>query len=569
MDKAASPRHTKDELLKYHLSYCLIFLLLFLSYFNSFAAENKLNFEVRLLSGGVTMLDYLKGTKGTVIIPRDGSCETTKQILPTLSSMERKYSKLGYTFIHLYIEQEGMTKLAIRDRANYKLTGHSIVDMNSEISKNLHLQDSSKILVFNFDGELTYQGDIFGLKKTLSASSDKVLNAKTATTAVSTCPIKAKPRPVEVSTTFNGDIYNLLERKCIQCHTDKKSFVSLIDYPSVLGRSKMIQYVVEKHLMPPWQVKPGLGPWVNDLALTDSEKTVLLNWLSHGAPEGTSPKISKVHWEEDWTLGPPDHIIKLPKSISVPAEGVMEYQHFIVDTPFKKDVWVKGFEVLTPPVVVHHVLFHVLKDKKDLDPKHFPYNFISRFGWALGNPAGIFPSDVGALIPAGSKIAITVHYQPTGKKTVDNLTRIGFKLYKTKPKFERKEWAMVDEKLVIPPHVSDHVVQIKKNVDVDSYLIALNAHMHLRGKSSNINVIYPDGKTETLLDVNPYNFNHQFVYQYQKPKLIPKGSTIECINHFDNSRSNPVNPDPTKTVLWGDNTTDEMSICSIYYFQTK
>jgi hypothetical protein len=547
----------------------LLFLFLFLFSSHAFSKENNLNFEVRLLSGGVTMLDYLKGSRGTIIVPRDSSCEFTKNIFPTLSSLEKKYSKRGYTFIHLYIEQKDMSELALKDQDSHKLLGHSIVDINSEVSKKLSLQDSSLISLFNFDGELQYQGNIMGLEKILSNSSSISHQPNNTNTRPLHCPIKESPGASSGPVTFNGEIYNLLERKCIQCHTDKKSFVSLTDYPSVFGRRKMIQYVVEKHLMPPWQVKPGLGPWVNDLSLTDSEKKLLLNWLAHDTPEGTVPKVSKVHWEDNWTLGTPDHIIKLPKAIPIPAEGTMEYQHFIVDTPFKKDVWVKGFEVITPPVVVHHVLFHVLRDKKDLDPKHFPYNFITRFGWALGNPAGIFPSDVGALIPAGSKIAITVHYQPTGKRTVDNLTRIGFKLHDKKPKFERKEWAMVEEKLVIPPNTPDHVVKIKKSVDFDSYLIALNAHMHLRGKSSNINVVLPDGRREVLLEVNPYNFNHQFVYQYQKPKFIPKGSTIECINHFDNSRANPVNPDPLKKVFWGEDTTDEMSICSIYYFQSK
>jgi hypothetical protein len=33
--------------------------------------------------------------------------------------------------------------------------------------------------------------------------------------------------------------------------------------------------------------------------------------------------------------------------------------------------------------------------------------------------------------------------------------------------------------------------------------------------------------------------------------------------HFDNSKNNPDNPDPAKTVIWGQQTTDEMMVCII------
>ena len=40
----------------------------------------------------------------------------------------------------------------------------------------------------------------------------------------------------------------------------------------------------------------------------------------------------------------------------------------------------------------------------------------------------------------------------------------------------------------------------------------------------------------------------------------PKGSRLECVAHHDNSVNNKYNPDPTKTVYWGDQTWEEMMI---------
>lgn len=76
---------------------------------------------------------------------------------------------------------------------------------------------------------------------------------------------------------------------------------------------------------------------------------------------------------------------------------------------------------------------------------------------------------------------------------------------------------------------------------------------------------YPDGKTEVLLDIPKYDFNWQSAYRLAQPKKMPAGTKIHCVAHFDNSKNNPANPDPTKPVVWGDQTWEEMMIGWIDY----
>ena len=71
---------------------------------------------------------------------------------------------------------------------------------------------------------------------------------------------------------------------------------------------------------------------------------------------------------------------------------------------------------------------------------------------------------------------------------------------------------------------------------------------------------YPDGTSEVLLAVPRYDFNFQITYELAQPKLIPKGTKIEVVAHYDNSPGNKYNPDPTKDVKWGDQTWEEMMI---------
>ena len=73
--------------------------------------------------------------------------------------------------------------------------------------------------------------------------------------------------------------------------------------------------------------------------------------------------------------------------------------------------------------------------------------------------------------------------------------------------------------------------------------------MHLRGHDMTYVAKYPDGREEILLSVPKYDFNWQITYELAAPKLLPKGTKLECIAHFDNSSFNPYNPDPDRNQI--------------------
>ena len=102
----------------------------------------------------------------------------------------------------------------------------------------------------------------------------------------------------------------------------------------------------------------------------------------------------------------------------------------------------------------------------------------------------------------------------------------------------------------------------------DLYVTSLTPHMHLRGKDARFEVTYPDGRKETLLSVPHYNFNWQITYRMAAPKFIPKGTRLAIISHFDNSANNPLNPDPSKVVRWGEASEMEMMDGWIEYLDT-
>jgi len=108
-------------------------------------------------------------------------------------------------------------------------------------------------------------------------------------------------------------------------------------------------------------------------------------------------------------------------------------------------------------------------------------------------------------------------------------------------------------------------VTAETTFEKDSLLLSFSPHMHLRGKSFQFRAIYPDGRSEVLLNVPKYDFNWQHTYALKKALHVPAGTRIECVGQFDNSSANPNNPNPLQEVRWGDQSWEEMMLGSIGY----
>jgi hypothetical protein len=82
--------------------------------------------------------------------------------------------------------------------------------------------------------------------------------------------------------------------------------------------------------------------------------------------------------------------------------------------------------------------------------------------------------------------------------------------------------------------------------------------MHFRGKSMTTEAIYPDGHREVLFNVPRYDFRWQETYFLKHQFILLKGTKLITTAYFDNSANNPLNPDPSKSIRWGEPSTEEM-----------
>ncbi len=365
--------------------------------------------------------------------------------------------------------------------------------------------------------------------------------------------------------------------------------MSFLTYDQTRPWAKAMKQAVLGKQMPPWFADPHYGKFSNDRTLSTAEIDTLVSWADTGAKAGDPKDAPKaIAFVEGWRIGKPDMVIEMPLAFDVPASGTIDYQYILIPTNFKEDTYVQIAEARPGnPAVVHHIIAFIrepgspfMKDAKpgvpfvpkdhvrteDLTPeqrkKRAPSNgggiggdFLA--GYAPGTVPFVMRPGEAKLVKAGSDIVLQMHYTANGKPATDK-SRIGLIFAKEKPNARVLTLAAGAADFEIPPGDPNYQVDAKLKLQRDVTLVTLLPHMHFRGKSFEYRVTYPSGEKETLLSVPKYDFNWQLTYELEKPKVLPKGTVIECTAHYDNSANNKYNPDPSKTVRFGEQTWEEM-----------
>ncbi|HEY6225933.1 MAG TPA: hypothetical protein VI282_02315, partial [Verrucomicrobiae bacterium] len=376
-----------------------------------------------------------------------------------------------------------------------------------------------------------------------------------AETSARGCLISFDKEPVN----YASQVAPILATKCFGCHSAGNiGPFAMTNYARVKAMSDMIQEVVLARRMPPWQPDRHHGVFANGTTLDIAEARALLRWIEQGAQrgEGEDPLEKAVAPHVDFPLGAPDAIVALPSVEEIPATGVLDYRHIKVKVPFTEDVWIKG--VVARPDnkrVVHHIIVRVRapgQGENDQDDAFL-------IGWAPGSPDMFFPESTGKRIRKGSTLDFEMHYTVSGKPEKDQ-SRIGLYIMKDAPQMAYKTRAAYNFDFEVAPNDIASAANATYVFKRDSMLYDLSPHMHLRGSWFKFEALYPNGKHETLLSVPRYDFNWQHNYRLKEPKRMPAGTWILCTGGFNNSPTNPYNPDPAIHVHWGDQSFDEMFI---------
>jgi hypothetical protein len=208
--------------------------------------------------------------------------------------------------------------------------------------------------------------------------------------------------------------------------------------------------------------------------------------------------------------------------------------------------------------VVHHIIVYLVPSGVTPTGQagRLRTNWLGAF--APGLRPQVLNDDMGRFVQKGTKLLFEMHYTPNGTAQKDR-SFVGFKF--ADPSKVKKEVAVQNAgnfTFKIPPGDPSHQVESEFTFRHNTLLLSVSPHMHVRGKDFRYDLIFPDGRTETVLWVPRYDFGWQTTYMLDKPMLLPRGTKMHCVAHFDNSADNFANPDPSKEVTWGEQTWEEM-----------
>ncbi len=531
-------------------------------------------------------------------------CPVTNRYMPSLRKMQSELTDDKVVTVVINSNQHDSADEMRKHAIDYDLTFPVLRDATGQVARNLAVTRTAEAIVLDRNLKVRYRGAIDdryergvtrpkATKHFVSDALTSVLAGRSVgipITDVEACPLRLAPATTDQQrrdpVTYSEHVAAILQRRCQSCHRPGAiGPFELMTYDDAKSWSTSIREVVTTGLMPPWHADAPHGHFANDRSLTDAEHETLLDWIDDGAVEGDRTKLPNPReYSDAWSIGTPDLVAKMEKSVVVPAEtpelGV-PYKYIWADQSFDRQMWVHAAEVQPGATeVVHHASVYVVPKGVDIKlvnderPAGLLNDLFSPLAdlphlvsFVPGDNAFVHREGHALRIPKGARLLFEMHYTPTGKQATD-CSQVGLKFADGPPKHEVHSTAAINFLFSIPPGDASHqVTAATDRFRRDTVLLAMNPHMHYRGKAFTYELVRRSGKKTRLLHVPNYNFEWQTTYWLANPIELPKGSYIECTATFDNSKDNPFNPDPTVRVTWGEQTWQEMMLGSIEIYE--
>ncbi|MEL6809867.1 MAG: redoxin domain-containing protein [Bacteroidota bacterium] len=532
-------------------------------------------------SGDFHRMSYYNDHKAIVLWVQGNGCPIVRNALTDFNEVVSEYSEKGFVFFMLNSNLQDDREKIQKEASAFNFQVPVLVDNAQLIADALDITLTAEALVLHpITREILYRGPINDRldyetqkdqanERYLKNVLDDILSGKLPKEKEKLargCKVtRLSQLEKDKTLTYTQDIAPILEQHCVKCHrTGGIAPWAMTDYNTVAGWSAMMKEVLLSKRMPPWKADPEIGEFTNSLAINDSNVRKIISWIDNQVPAGPGydPLAALPPYKQEWQEGEPDLVVALPEQ-EIPASRLIPYRYLKVPLNLSEDKWLKGVEIQPGnPAVVHHIVLTNTETNKqspitDREARPWTDNYIALGG--ATDEATFFPENTGVFLPKETTLTMQLHYTPTGKPETDR-TQVGFYFHDSIPKKEFHALSPSNQKFVIPPFGKQVKISVADEITRDIKIHYVAPHMHYRGKSIRIFALLPDGSKKTIISVADYSFNWQWLYKLKEPISVPKGSKILVEGVYENTYQNPLNPDPTKELGFGIQSTDEMLI---------
>jgi mono/diheme cytochrome c family protein len=521
----------------------------------------------------------LADAKAVVLITYASGDASVRKDAPAWMALQAAYAGKGVEFLALASRLGETRERVIPEARAAGLEMPILFDYQQLVGEQLGVTRAAEVLVIDpRTWRVAWRGPVAGPAgepwakdaiEAVSGGRNVAVASRPALGGNIAFPERARAKSFE-QISYARTIAPIVQAKCAGCHQPGGiGPMPLNTYEQIKGFSPMIREVLRTQRMPPFQPDRTVGHFQDDGRLTPEEVKTLVHWIDAGAPRGTgADPLKKINFQApEWPLGPPDKIVEIP-AVKIPASGVLDYQYPMQPNVMTEGRWLRAtaFQI-SDRQAVHHILTGVAPSNPTPGAKVTESQWTALLhGYVPGVGYMETAKGTGIWVPPSSGLAFQAHYTTYGRETVEK-TKVGMYFYPKgqEPRYPRRTFGIFDFSIVIPPGEQEHKEIASIVLPKDAVIYAFTPHAHKRGAAANVSIRYPNGKEEMLLAIPQYDFGWQYDYVLAKPLAAPAGSRIITRWVYDNSTRNPGNPDPKRTVPWGEQSFDEMLAVYIHY----
>jgi hypothetical protein len=406
--------------------------------------------------------------------------------------------------------------------------------------------------------------------------------------------------------TYHAQIRAVVEASCTQCHAQGGIAPFALDTPDAVRdhRAAVVDAVLSG-AMPPWPASDDCHPLTDVRRLPDPTRRLFSAWRAQGYPEGSASEYEAPPATPSSTagLGEPDIILPMAEPYTTDPAIADNYRCFLLPGGFEQDTYVRAIDIRPDQRhVVHHVQIHTIpgagvataesNDALDPGPGYTCFGgpavggASNIYSWRPGAQAIAFAPGDAALIEAGTRVVIQVHYNahaiapgepppadqseiafwklPDGAHPDRIVARRGiisaFSLKAGERHVAATPWPVASEAGGLPG------ISVVNGHFLEGEIIGQTPHMHALGTRLAVTLTRPEEGDRCLIDVPNWDFEWQMDYFYPEEAFVPfrAGDVVKVQCEWDNTAENQpfvhgVRQTP-RDVGWGEGTLDEMCL---------